>query len=94
MGWRRRKTNTPVKVTATTTVVPTITNITVTESIPQSIIHKRGEWMGISAGPFAPLRVLDATKDLGLGWVRVSHELGWNSLSGLKQTVPTLTLAG
>ena len=33
--------------------------------------------MGISCGPTASLAELDGTKELGLGWVRVSHEAGW-----------------
>jgi len=33
--------------------------------------------MGISCGSTASLLELDATKSLGLGWVRVSHEAGW-----------------
>jgi hypothetical protein len=37
----------------------------------------RGAQMGISCGPTASIAELDGTKELGLGWVRVSHEAGW-----------------
>ena len=38
---------------------------------------RRGTLMGISCGPTASVTELDATKTLGLGWIRVSHEAGW-----------------
>ena len=44
--------------------------------------------MGISCGPTASILELDATKTLGLGWVRVSHEAGWTgTIAGLTSTV-------
>jgi len=90
MAWRRRKTTT--RITSTTNVVttPTITASTITTTVPTTpgpTTGRRGDLMGISAGATASTRVLDACVDLGVRWVRVSHELGWNSLTGLQKTV-------
>ena len=55
------------------------------------ITERLGNDMGISAGPWATLAELDGIAELGLGWVRVSHEMGWNSgpgsLDALQATV-------
>lgn len=86
MGWRRRR---PVTVTATTGT--TIANTTNTTS-PTSTVQPapgpvlRGQTLGISAGSFASTSVLDACVDLGVTWVRVSHEFGWNTLDALAKT--------
>lgn len=42
--------------------------------------------MGISAGPFASLAVLDGIVTLGLRWVRISEEYGWSGLDRLRTT--------
>lgn len=91
MAWRKRKTTT--RITSTTNVVttPTITASTITTTVPTTpspTIGRRGDLMGISAGATASTRVLDACVDLGIRWVRVSHELGWpNTVSALATTV-------
>lgn len=86
MTWRRKKTTTTTTNTTTTTTVPTTTTTTTT-TVPTTSTGRRGDLMGISAGAMASTRVLDACVDLGVRWVRVSHELGWNSLTGLQKTV-------
>lgn len=68
MGWRRK----PTTTTTTTTTVPVV----VVPPAPSTRL--RGEMLGISAGSFASLEVLDACVDLGVKWVRVSHETGWS----------------
>jgi len=78
MAWRRKPRPTTT-TTTTTTTVPT--------TQPVATTNRRGDLMGISAGAMASTRVLDACVDLGVRWVRVSHELGWNSLPGLQKTV-------
>ena len=56
---------------------PTTTTTTTTTAPPVTATGRRGNLMGISCGPTASLTELDATRTLGLGWVRVSHEAGW-----------------
>jgi len=85
MPWRPKRRRTTSTLTTTTTVTPTITPTPTTTPTP---VGRRGDLMGISAGAMASTRALDATVDLGLGWIRVSHELGWtNTLTKLQQTV-------
>ena len=79
------------------TTAPTTTSTTVTTStstVPVSgtgATGRRGDLMGISAGPYASTDVLDGILTLGLRWVRVSHEAGWlsgpGSLDALHATV-------
>lgn len=83
MPWRKRRRYTST-VTTTTATTPTITTATTPTPEP---VGRRGDLMGISAGALASTRVLDACVDLGVTWVRVSHELGWNSLTGLQKTI-------
>lgn len=67
MGWRRK---TPI---ANNISSPQIAPI----PLQTSATKLRGETLGISAGSFASLEVMDACVDLGVKWVRVSHESGW-----------------
>lgn len=95
MAWRRKPrptttttqpTTSSTSLTATSTTTASITTSTVpATTLPTT--GRRGDLMGISAGAMASTRVLDACVDLGVRWVRVSHELGWNSLTGLQTTV-------
>jgi hypothetical protein len=98
--WRRKRTTTttttaPAVTTTTTTTapVPTTTSTSVAPST-----GTRGSYMGISAGPFATTEVLDGIAALGLKWVRVSHEMGWNSgpgsLGALAATVQAANARG
>ena len=91
MAWRRRKTTTRITSTSNVVITPTITASTITTTVPTTpspTIGRRGDLMGISAGATASTRVLDACVDLGIRWVRVSHELGWpNTVSALATTV-------
>lgn len=49
---------------------------------------RKGGQLGISAGSLASIEVLDACVDLGVGWVRVSHEYGWGgTIDALAKTV-------
>ena len=85
----RRKTNTKITVKAPTTITPTVTTTSVVNPNPTPTptpTIRRGEFMGISAGATASTRVLDECVNLGVKWVRVSYELGWN-LTGLQATV-------
>jgi hypothetical protein len=90
MIWRRKKSTTTVVATTTTTVAPTTTTI-VSSTMPLVSSGSgplRGSMLGISAGSFASIAVLDAIVELGLGWVRVSHEYGWpNTIQQLAATV-------
>ena len=55
--------------------------------VPSPTTIRRGTRMGISAGPTASTAVLDGVVELGLGWVRVSHEFGWmGTVAALKAT--------
>ena len=90
MAWRRRKTTTRITSTSNVVATPTITASTIPTTVPTTpgpTTGRRGDLMGISAGATASTRVLDACVALGVRWVRVSHELGWNSLTGLQTTV-------
>jgi hypothetical protein len=92
MAWRRKKPTTSSTTTSTTfTTSATTTTSTITTTVPATptgTLPRRGDWMGISAGATASLRVLDACVDLGVKWVRVSHELGWtNTVTNLANTV-------
>lgn len=55
----------------------------------------RGTRLGISAGPFASVALMDECVKLGLKYVRVSHESGWpGTLDALKTTVQAAHLRG
>ena len=84
MVWRRRKRNYPATLPTKLTTTASVSTTANTSPTPTG---RRGDLMGISAGATASTRVLDANRELGLGWVRVSHELGWNSLTNLQRTV-------
>jgi len=84
MVWRRRKRNYPITLPTKLTTTASVSTTANTSPTPAG---RRGDLMGISAGATASTRVLDATRELGLGWIRVSHELGWNSLTNLQRTV-------
>lgn len=94
MLWRKRRpttsttqpTSSSTSLTTTSTTTASVTTTTVPTTTVPTTGH-RGDWMGISAGAMASTRVLDACVDLGIKWVRVSHELGWNSLPALQKTV-------
>jgi hypothetical protein len=86
MGWRRKPRPTTTTTITTTVGTTSTTTTTVTPTITP-MTERLGDLMGISAGAMASTRVLDACVDLGVRWVRVSHELGWNSLTGLQKTV-------
>jgi len=62
------------KVPATNNTVTTPIAPVSSQTLPPK---PRGENLGISAGSFASIEVLDACVDLGVKWVRVSHESGW-----------------
>lgn len=81
--WRRKPKPTSITVNATTTATSTVTTTTAAP------VFKRGDFMGISAGPYATLQVLDGIVALGLKWVRVSHEMGWQSGPGSLDALAT-----
>jgi len=91
MAWRKRRTTQPaITSTNLTTNISTTASTTTTTvpTTPPTTTAKRGDWMGISAGATASTRVLDECVNLGVKWVRVSHELGWtNTLLNLQTTV-------
>jgi len=76
---RRRKATTATTTTTTASTAGTYISPTPIAPVPSqtSTPKLRGEALGISAGPFASIEVLDACVDLGVKWVRVSHESGW-----------------
>lgn len=96
--WRRKRTTSPTSTStssvtsATTTTSTTVTTSTTTvPAVTVPATGRRGDLMGISAGPYATTAVLDGILTLGLKWVRVSHEAGWlsgpGSLDALQATV-------
>lgn len=94
MLWRKRKatSSTNTSTTLNTSAVTTSTaTVSMTSTVPMTSstpIPRRGDWMGISAGATASLRVLDACVALGVKWVRVSHEYGWpDTITRLANTV-------
>lgn len=90
MIWRRKRpttttTTVPITTSTTSTTAPIVTPTTSTATASPIL---RGRSLGISAGSFASIAVLDAIAELGLGWVRVSHESGWpNTIQQLASTV-------
>lgn len=57
--------------------------------------QNRGNNLGINAGPSASTTLLDACVDLGVKWVRVSHESGWTgTISQLAATVTAAHVRG
>lgn len=89
MGWFRRKQTVTTSATATGSSSATASATTTTVS-PTT----RGSRLGISAGPFASLALLDGAAALGLKWVRVSEEYGWNGLDRLKATCDAANARG
>lgn len=98
--WRRKPkpTTTTTTTTSTTTTTPTTTTTSTTTTTAPTTTGRRGDYMGISAGPWATSAVLDGVAALGLKWVRVSHEMGWNSgpgsLDALASTVQAANQRG
>lgn len=87
MGWRKKKPLLPPVLTQPAPTTGTLAPVTQPSSGPVGASQaKRGTVLGISAGPFASLAVLDGIVALGLGWVRISEEYGWNGLDRLRTT--------
>lgn len=60
--------------------------MTSTTSTPSQV--RRGTRMGFSVGPTTDLWTLDRIAEIGYGWVRVSHEMGWaGTIDALAKTV-------
>lgn len=56
--------------------------------VPPPVQVRRGTRMGFSVGSTTDLWTLDRIAELGYGWVRVSHEMGWNgTIDALAKTV-------
>jgi len=81
-------TGTVVTTTATVSGTGTTTTSTTTATSTTSTKIRRGTRMGFSCGPTVDLWTLDRIAELGFGWIRVSHEMGWNgTVAALATTV-------
>lgn len=55
---------------------------------PAPVTVRRGTRMGFSVGSTVDLWTLDRIAEIGYGWVRVSHEMGWTgTIAALANTV-------
>lgn len=78
--------STPAPSGSTSVAVTTPTASAAPSGAPSQV--RRGTRMGFSVGPTASIAELDRIAEIGFGWVRVSHEMGWGgTIDALATTV-------